>query len=63
MRRSGAAGSMIFPYLTGPAASAGGFRLAIALTAVPAFGCALVALYIRARSGERSPRVALLPDL
>jgi len=60
---AGAAGSMIFPYLTGPAASAGGFRLAIALTAVPAFGCALVALYIHARSGERSPRVAPLPDL
>ena len=46
-------GSMVFPYLIGPIASAGGFRLALAMTAVPAVAYAAFSLLIHARSGEK----------
>ncbi|MFH0915056.1 MAG: MFS transporter [bacterium] len=49
---AGGVGSMVFPYLTGPIASAGGFRLALAVTAIPAAAFALFSLLIHARSGE-----------
>jgi len=49
---AGGVGSMVFPYLTGPIANAGGFRLALALTAVPAVAFAVFSLLIHARSGE-----------
>ncbi len=48
---------------TGPRVQRGGFRLAIAITAVPAFGRALVALCIHTRSGDRSPPVAPLTNV
>ncbi len=51
---AGGVGAMIFPYLTGPIASSGGFRLAIGVTAVPAMIYALLSLVIHARSGERA---------
>jgi fucose permease len=47
-------GSMVFPYLIGPVASAAGFRVAISLLAIPAALYALLALVVRARSGEAS---------
>ena len=50
---AGGVGSMVFPYLTGPIASAGGFRLALAMTAVPALAYAAFSLVIRAGSGEK----------
>lgn len=49
---AGGVGGTILPYLTGPVVDAAGFRIGIALTAVPAIGCALVALSLRASSGE-----------
>jgi fucose permease len=48
----GGIGSMVFPYLTGPLATAAGLRLALAVTAVPAIACGLFSFLIRARSGE-----------
>jgi len=48
----GGIGSMVFPYLTGPLATAAGLRLALAVTAVPALACGLFSLLLRARSGE-----------
>jgi len=50
---AGGVGSIVFPYLTGPIASAGGFRLALAMTAVPALAYAAFSLVIRAGSGEK----------
>ena len=49
---AGGVGGILFPYLTGPIASAGGFRLALAMTAMPALAYAAFSLLIRARSGE-----------
>lgn len=49
---SGGVGSIAFPYLMGPLASAAGFRVALALVAVPALIYALFSLLIHARSGE-----------
>jgi FHS family glucose/mannose:H+ symporter-like MFS transporter len=52
---AGGVGSMVFPYLTGPIASAAGFRLALAVTAIPAVAYGLLTLLIHARSGEGRP--------
>jgi FHS family glucose/mannose:H+ symporter-like MFS transporter len=49
---SGGVGSMAFPYIIGPLASAAGFRVALAMVAVPAVIYALLSLLIHARSGE-----------
>ena len=49
---SGGVGSITFPYLMGPLAHSAGFRMALAMIAVPAVVCALFSLLIRARSGE-----------
>lgn len=49
---SGGVGSMLFPYLTGPLASAGGFRLALAATAIPAVAYGAFALLIHAGAKE-----------
>ena len=43
---------MVFPYLTGPIASAAGFRVALAVTAIPAVAYGLLTLLIHARSGK-----------
>ena len=48
------AGSMVFPYLIGRLASAAGFRVAISLLPFPPVLYALLALVVRARSGEAS---------
>lgn len=49
---SGALGSIAFPYLMGPLASAAGFRIAFALIALPALAYGAAALLIRARADE-----------
>jgi MFS family permease len=49
---SGGVGSIAFPYIMGPLASAAGFRTALAMVAVPAVIYALFSLLIHARSGE-----------
>jgi FHS family glucose/mannose:H+ symporter-like MFS transporter len=51
---SGAVGGVVLPYVLGPLASAVGFRLALALVAVPAVACALFGQLIhrRAESGR-----------
>ena len=50
---AGGFGSMVFPYITGPIAGAGGFRLALAVTAVPALAYAAFSFVIHAHSGEK----------
>jgi fucose permease len=47
---SGAVGSIAFPYLMGPLASAAGFRIALAVVAVPALVYGAAALLIHANS-------------
>ena len=49
---SGGLGSIVFPYLIGPLASAAGFRIALGMVAVPALGCGVASLLIHARAGE-----------
>ncbi len=49
---SGGVGSIAFPYIMGPLASAAGFRVALAMVAVPAVIYALLSLLIHAHSGE-----------
>jgi fucose permease len=49
---AGGLGSISFPYLMGPLASAVGFRIALALVAIPALVYATASLLIHARSGE-----------
>lgn len=44
--------SVVFPYVTGPVASAGGFRLAIAVAAAPAAICGLLSFPIHRYSRE-----------
>jgi len=51
---AGGLGSITLPYVMGPLADSAGFRIALALIAVPAFAYAMFALLIRARSGERT---------
>lgn len=51
---SGGVGSIALPYIMGPLASAAGFRVALALIAIPAVAYALFSLLIRAHSGEAS---------
>ncbi|MBN1319876.1 MAG: hypothetical protein JXA87_03450 [Thermoleophilia bacterium] len=48
----GSLGCAAFPYLFGPLADAAGFRVAMALVAVPAIIYGLFSLLIRARAGE-----------
>jgi fucose permease len=55
-------GGMVFPYLTGPVAASLGFRAAIAVAAVPAFIVTLLALRLRAASGEAPYSVAQTSD-
>ena len=47
---SGAVGSVVLPYVLGPLASAAGFRVALALVAVPAVACALFGQLIHKRA-------------
>lgn len=54
-------GGMIFPYLTGPVASWLGFRVAIAVAAVPALIVTFLAFRLRAASGEALVPVAQSP--
>jgi len=49
---SGGVGSIAFPYIMGPLASAAGFRIAMAMVALPALIYALFSLLIHSRSGE-----------
>jgi len=49
---AGGVGSITFPYVMGPLAESAGFRIALAMIAVPAVIYALFALLIRSRSGE-----------
>ena len=49
---SGGIGSIAFPYIMGPLADSAGFRVGLALIAVPAIVYALFSLLIHARSGE-----------
>jgi FHS family glucose/mannose:H+ symporter-like MFS transporter len=55
---SGGVGSIAFPYIMGPLASAAGFRVALAMLAVPALIYAGFSLLIHARSGEKGWRPA-----
>lgn len=48
----GGLGSITFPYLMGPLASAAGFRIALAAVAIPAIAYATFSLLMHARSGE-----------
>jgi hypothetical protein len=48
---SGAVGSAAFPYIMGPLASAAGFRIALAVVAVPALIYGGAALVIRRSAG------------
>jgi FHS family L-fucose permease-like MFS transporter len=48
---SGAVGSIAFPYLLGPLASAAGFRVALAIVAVPALVCGAASLLIHKSAG------------
>jgi len=50
----GGIGAMLFPYLTGPIASAWGFRAAIAVAALPAIMVAGMALVFRKASGGKA---------
>lgn len=50
---SGAIGGMVFPYLIGPLAASAGFRVALAMAAVPALVCSGLSLVLHAK-GERS---------
>ena len=47
---AGTAGSITFPYIMGPLASAAGFRIALALVAVPALAYGAASLLIHASS-------------
>lgn len=49
---AGGVGSITFPYLMGPLADSAGFRIALAMIAVPAVIYALFALLIRSRTRE-----------
>ena len=49
---SGGIGSIAFPNIMGPLAGAAGFRIALALIAVPAVAYALFSLLIHARADE-----------
>jgi fucose permease len=49
---SGGVGSIAFPYIMGPLADSAGFRIALAMIAIPALVYALFSLLIHARSGE-----------
>jgi len=51
---SGGLGAVTFPYLMGPVASTAGFRIALALVAMPVLACAAASLLIHARAGEHS---------
>ena len=51
-------GGMVFPYLTGPVASTGGLRLALAMAAVPAAACAAFSVLIHATSGEMRHQIS-----
>jgi FHS family glucose/mannose:H+ symporter-like MFS transporter len=53
---SGGLGSIAFPYFMGPLASAAGFRIALAVVAIPALVYAAASLLIYARSGESPGR-------
>jgi FHS family glucose/mannose:H+ symporter-like MFS transporter len=50
---SGSVGSVTLPYVLGPLASAAGFRVALALVAVPAIACALFGQLIHRRAETR----------
>jgi fucose permease len=50
---SGGVGSIAFPYIMGPLADSAGFRIAVAMIAIPALVYALFSLLIHARSGEK----------
>jgi FHS family glucose/mannose:H+ symporter-like MFS transporter len=49
---SGGVGSVVLPYLMGPIASSAGFRVGMALIAVPALAYGLFSLLLHSRSGE-----------
>ena len=51
---SGGVGAIAFPYLMGPLASSAGFRLAVAMIAIPAAICAVASLLIYARADRGS---------
>lgn len=53
---SGGLGSIAFPYIMGPLADAAGFRIALAMVAIPALAYAAASLLIRARVGEDAGR-------
>jgi FHS family glucose/mannose:H+ symporter-like MFS transporter len=56
---SGAVGGVVLPYLLGPIASAAGFRVAVALVAVPTVACGVFGQLIHKRAesgGSRPPR-------
>jgi MFS transporter, FHS family, glucose/mannose:H+ symporter len=50
---AGGVGSIVFPYMLGPLASAAGFRVAMAVVVVPVLAYGLFSLLIHARSGEK----------
>jgi fucose permease len=54
---AGGVGSIAFPYMMGPLASAVGFRIALATVAIPALVYGAASLLIHARSGESKRRV------
>ncbi len=51
----GSLGCAVFPYLMGPIASGAGFRVGMAVIAVPALAYGLLSLLLHARSGEGHP--------
>jgi fucose permease len=53
---SGGVGSIAFPYLMGPLADAAGFRVALAMVAIPALVYGAASLLIYARSGDSASR-------
>ncbi len=50
---SGSVGSVVLPYVVGPLANAAGFRVALALVAIPAIACALFSQLIHKRAESR----------
>lgn len=54
---AGGVGSIAFPYIVGPLASAAGFRIALAVLAVPAVVYGAASLLIHSRVGESRSRV------
>jgi len=48
-------GCVLFPYIFGPLAGAGGFRFALAVVALPALAFGALSFLIHSRSQEREP--------